>query len=182
MRGLRASGPRRCASIEHIDTWYFGRALAEMDRHLRLDALTVYLTFDPETLPSYGDDVVAVLIGDEWARIPAYLDRVKAVFRNLCARPNLGCNPFAWPSAATFSAFLPAARAAVRGAPDRIRHLRTGGPPQIELPIGTYNVLDLEPQPFAERSSDLFFAGSVVHSPGRVRGVEGACHAEGAVA
>jgi hypothetical protein len=33
---------------EHIDTWYFGRALAAMDRALRIDGLTVYLTFDPE--------------------------------------------------------------------------------------------------------------------------------------
>ena len=27
---------------EHIDTWYFGRALAAMDRELRIDTLTVY--------------------------------------------------------------------------------------------------------------------------------------------
>ena len=113
---------------EHIDTWYFGRALAEMDRHLRTDGLTVYLTFDPDTLPSYGEDVVAVLIGDEWARVPAYLTRVRAVFRNLCGRPNLGCNPFAWPSAATFAAFLPAARTAWRGLPGRIALARERRP------------------------------------------------------
>lgn len=152
---------------EHIDTWYFGRALAAMDRELSIDGLTVYLTFDPGTLPSYGDDVVVVLIGDEWARVPRYLPRVRAVFRNLGARPSLGCNPLAWPSSATFSTLLPAARAAARSAPDRVAHLRHRGGTQIELPIGTYNIEDLPTKPFHERGSDLFFAGSVVQAPGR---------------
>jgi len=169
---------------EHIDTWYFGRALEAMDRELRIDGLTFYLTFDPETLPSYGDDVVAVLIGDEWALVPSYLTRVRAVFRNLSARPNLGCNPLAWPSAATFASLLPAGRAAWRGAPGRLARTRAevaagrgrGRPPapQIELPVGTYNIADLPPKPFAERGSDLFFAGSVVHAPGRTARIKAA--------
>jgi hypothetical protein len=174
-------GPREWTPPEPverlIDTWYFGPALAAMDRELRVAGLTVYLTFDTETLPSYGDDVVVVLIGDEWARVPAYLPRVRAVFRNLCARPNLGCRPLDWPSPATLSALLPAGRAALRGLPGRVVRRRAelaaargrGRPPapQVELPIGTYNALDLPLRPLAERGSDLFFAGSVVHAPGR---------------
>jgi hypothetical protein len=118
--------------------------------------------------------VVAVLIGDEWARVPAYLPRVRAVFRNLCARPNLGCRPLAWPSPVTLSALLPAGRAAWRGLPGRLDHRRAElaaargrGPrpaPQVEVPIGTYNLLDLPLKPFSERSSDLFFAGSVAQA------------------
>jgi hypothetical protein len=159
-----------------VDTWYFGRALAAMERELQVDGLTVYLTFDAEQLPSYGDDVVAVLIGDEWARVPAYLSRVRAVFRNLCARPNLGCRPLAWPSPVTMSALLPAGRAALRGLPGRLDHWRAElaaawgrgrrPGPQVEVPIGTYNALDLPLKPFAQRSSDVFFAGSVIHAPG----------------
>lgn len=162
---------------EHIDTWYFGPALAAMDRELRVSGLTVYLTFDTETLPSYGDHVVVVLIGDEWGRAPAYLARVRAVFRNLCARPNLGCRPLAWPSAATLSSLVPAGRAAIRGTPGRITRLRAelassrgrgrAPAPQIELPIGTYNALDLAPAPPAQRGSDVFFAGSVTQAAGR---------------
>jgi hypothetical protein len=161
---------------ELIDTWYFGRALAAMERDLEIDGLTVYLTFDTERLPAYGDDVVALVIGDEWARVPAYLPRVRAVFRNLCSRPNLGCRPLAWPSPETFAALLPAARASIRGAGGRLAALRAqlaaarGGralAPQVELPIGTYNVLDLPLRRFEERGSDLFFAGSVAHAPGR---------------
>jgi hypothetical protein len=167
---------------ELIDTWYFGRALAAMQRELDDDRLTVYLTFDADELPSYGDDVVAVLIGDEWARVPAYLPRVRAVFRNLCARPNLGCRPLAWPSAVTLSALLPAGRAALRGLPGRVRHKRAelaaawgrgrAPAPQVEVPIGTYNVLDLPLKPFDQRASDLFFAGSVIHAPGRAAQVK----------
>jgi len=161
-----------------IDTWYFGRALEAMAREVEADRLTVYLTFDTEILPSYGDDVVVILIGDEWARLPAYLPRVRAVFRNLCSRPNLGCRPLAWPSPVTLSALLPAGRAAIRGGPGRLRHLRAelagargrgrALAPQVEVPIGTYNLLDLPLKPLAQRGSDLFFAGSVDHSPGRL--------------
>jgi hypothetical protein len=162
------------AADELVDTWYFGRAFAAMERELLVRGLTFYMTFDPDTLPSYGDDVVVLLIGDEWARVPAYLSRVRMVFRNCCARPNLGCRPAAWPSAVTLSTLLPAGRAAVRGAPRRLARLRAdlaasrrrGQPPapQVELPIGTFNALDLPLSPFARRSSDVFFAGSVAHS------------------
>jgi hypothetical protein len=162
------------ASDELVDTWYFGRALAAMERRLLIGGLTFYLTFDTETLPSYGDDVVVLLIGDEWARVPAYLPRVRLVFRNCCSRPNLGCRPTAWPSAVTLSAILPAARAAARGAPGRVARLRAevaasrgrGRPPasQVELPIGTFNALDIPLTPFGERKADVFFAGSVAHS------------------
>lgn len=148
-----------------------------MERELSVEGLVVYVTFDTETLPSYGENVVAVLIGDEWARVPAYLSRVRAVFRNLCARPNLGCQPLAWPSLLTMSSLLPAARATARGAPGRLSRLGAelrasrghGRAParQVELPIGTFNALDLEIVPFAERRFDLFFAGSLVHGPGR---------------
>jgi hypothetical protein len=161
---------------ELLDTWYFGRALAAMERELQVEGLTVYLTFDADTLPSYGDRVVVILIGDEWARVPAYSSDVRAVFRNLCARPNLGCRPLAWPSLVTLSALIPAGRAALRGAPGRLRYLRSelaaargrGRPPapQIELPIGTYNALDIPLTPFGERGSDVFFAGSVAHGGG----------------
>jgi hypothetical protein len=172
-----------------VDTWYFGRVLRAMAREVEADGLTVYLTFDTEKLPSYGHDVVVVLIGDEWARVPAYLSRVRAVFRNLCARPNLGCRPLAWPSAATFSAFLPAARAALRSAPGRLRHLgaelsaawgRGQRPaPQVEVPIGTYNLLELPLTPLAQRGSDLFFAGSVDQAPGRSAALKAAVMPKG---
>jgi O-Antigen ligase len=165
-----------------VDTWYFGPALAAMDEGLDVGGLTVYATFDTERLPSYGDDVVVLLIGDEWARVPAYLPRVRAVFRNTCARPNLGCNPFAQPSPEKLSTLLPAGRAMLRGARGRLGRLRAGLErersnggrlaPQIELPLGTFNLLDLPLVPFDERGCDVFFAGSVEHEPGRSPGLK----------
>ena len=127
----------------------------------RSTGLTVYATFDTEELPSYGEDVVVLLIGDEWARAPAYLPRVRVVFRNLCSRPNLGCRPLAWPSPATLSSLLPAGRAALRSAPGPLAPSagQARRPAQVELPIGTFNLLDLPVKPFAERGSDMFFAG-----------------------
>jgi hypothetical protein len=160
---------------EHIDTWYFGPALEAMDRELAVDGLTVYLTFDRRALPTYGDDVVVVLLGDESAVVPEYVDRVRAIFRNHSGRPALGCNPLAWPSVATFAAVLSAARVAWRSAPSRAALARAqlsaargrGRPPapQIELPLGAYNALDLDPKPMPERRWDMFFAGSLVQDP-----------------
>jgi hypothetical protein len=169
---LGRDGPREwtppVAVPEMLDTWYFGRALAAMERELAVGPLTVYLTFDVDELPSYGDDVVVVLIGDEWARTPAYLPRVRAVFRNLCARPNLGASLLPRPSLVSLSALLPASRAALRAAQSRLALLGRERAPQIELPIGTYNVLDLPTKPIAARDADLFFAGSVAQAPGPI--------------
>ena len=109
----------------------------------------------------YGDDVVALVIGDEWARVPAYLSRVRAVFRNLCARPNLGCGPSHGPRPRPSPPCCRPPRGA-RGAPGGRPHLRAEFAPgarrprlapQVELPIGTYNLLDLPLRPFDERAA-----------------------------
>ena len=185
----RERGPREWTPPEPvpelIDTWYFGRALAAMERELRTGPLTVYLTFDPESLPSYGDDVVVVLIGDEWARVPAYLPRVRAVFRNLCSRPNLGASPLAWPSAVDPRvAAARRARAAAAGRPRRrgcglLRARRAARAPGRAPDRAPTTCWTCRCVPFAERRSDLFFAGSVGHAPGRGGRAEGPRDAQG---
>ena len=125
-RGLRASG-RRPVRVDRADRHLVLRA-ARSPRWSASCAsrpLTVYLTFDPESLPSYGDDVVAVLIGDEWARVPAYLGarpgRLPQPLR--AAQPRL---PARSPGRRRrrFAALLPAGARGAAGAPGRLRRPR----------------------------------------------------------
>ena len=83
------AGPRP----ERADTRYFGGVFREMEAILRDREIDVYLTWDTERLPAYGERVVAVVLGDEVGQIPRYLGRVRAVFKCYGTRPVLGTSP-----------------------------------------------------------------------------------------
>ena len=163
------AGPRP----ERADTRYFGGVFREMEPVLRDREIDVYLTWDTERLPAYGDGVVAVVLGDEVGRIPRYLGRVRAVFKCYGTRPVLGTS--AVPNA-SLTGLLELAQYTVRclrwlpgGAAHARRQLgrRLRGrpllPPVAVIPLGTYNQLDLPLVPIESRPTDIFFAGSVEH-------------------
>lgn len=152
------SGPR----AERADTRYFGGVLRHMEAALEDGDLDVYLTWDVHRLPAYGPRVVAVVLGDEAARVPAYLDRVRAVFKCYGARPSLGDGPHGSHRGAPAGDVGQWLRHWARGAPERLRARRLDAAP-IAIPLGTYNQLELPAVPFEERRTDLFFAGSVGH-------------------
>ena len=142
---------------------YFGAVLAAMDERLALSGLTVYLTQDLEELPSYGPDVVAFVIGDELARVPAYVARVLAVFKNHHSRPAPTSNFVRQPSWVNFWSgvsylrlWAHHLRGAVRG---------RGSAPMWTVPTGVLNQVELPLKPIDARATDLFFAGSVTHTP-----------------
>lgn len=147
-----------------VDSAYFGAVLAAMDRRVARGGLTVYLTQDVERLPSYGPDVVAVIVGDELTRVPAYVDRVRAVFKNHPVRPLLTSSFLrepSWTNLWWFASFLRAWRHHLPGA---AHWLRAGRPaPVWMLPIGVLNQVEVPFRPLAERTADVFFAGSVGH-------------------
>jgi hypothetical protein len=152
--------PHRGPRPERADTRYFARAFTAMEARLRDPDVDVYLTWDVTRLPSYGDRVVAVVLGDEAGRIPRYLHRVRAVFKAYGTRPVLGAGPWTGPELAQFGVrwlkWLP-------GAAEHARH-RHG---QISvIPLGTFNQDDLPVVPVDERPTDIFFAGSVEHQGG----------------
>jgi hypothetical protein len=135
--------------------------------------LDVYLTWNWEELPAYGDRVVAVLLGDEVGRIPRYASRVRAVFKSYGTHPALGVGPLRDPSLTGLASFaqygvrwlrwLPSGVAyAGQLARTRSRGARTA-PAVTTIPLGTYNQLDLPIVPIEQRPTDLFFAGSVEH-------------------
>jgi hypothetical protein len=155
------------------DPIYFAGVLAELDRRLESGGLTVYMTQNLDELPSYGMDVVVVLMGEEFTRVPRYFDRVLAVFKNYPVRPALTTNVLREPSWMNFWWFVAYARTLVHHAPglrDYRRRRAEGGwvAPIWRLPVGTANQFDLPLKPLAERGTDLFFAGSILHRPGAV--------------
>jgi len=145
-----------------------------MDRRLtdigESDPLTVYLTWKLDELPSYGRDVVAVVLGDEWARFPEYADDVLATFKCYGTRPPLdvGLRPTHLNAMRlakrlrTTVYWLPGWMSALT---QRIRaqfHSEAIRPIHA-IPLGYGNQIDLPVRPIRERSVDVFFAGSVEH-------------------
>ncbi len=163
----RAWDPHAGPRPERADTRYFGAAFTAMEPHLRDPDVEVHLTWDVERLPAYGDRVVAVVLGDESARVPAYAGRVRAVFKCYGVRPVLGAGPLRDRSPTGLAALAQCGVRWLRWLPGGTRDLvrRAGGhrAPVHVIPLGTFNQLDVELVPIAERPTDLFFAGSVDH-------------------
>jgi hypothetical protein len=149
---------------------YVRGVLREMERRLGPRGLTVYVTWKLDAVPTTGDRVVAVVLGDEWARVPLYAADVLATFKCYGTRPALGRLP---PDPGLALMLLAKhARTWAHGREGRRRYARAtrerrargeAVPPVYPIPLGYGNQLDLPVRPLAERATDLFFAGSVAH-------------------
>ena len=160
----------------HPDARYFARVLAEMEPRLARDRLTFYLTWDVRQLPSYGPDVVAVVVGDEAARIPPYFHRIGATFKGHGSRPTLGVARPGFLSSLGGAAALELLEKQLIGIPGvinrgrqaiRARSLR---PPRLPgvfpIPLGYFQQVERPLIPILARPVDVFFAGSVQHFVG----------------
>lgn len=153
------------------DSFYFSGVMAAMDRQLEASGLTVYLTQDLERLPSYGRDVVVVLIGDEFTRVPGYVGEVRAIFKNYAVRPALASNPLREPTWVNLWSLAWHLRTWAYHVPARAgyRRRRARGEwvaPIWRLPVGVVDQIALPIKPLADRKHDLFFAGSIGHQHG----------------
>lgn len=150
---------------------YLGGVFEAMEDRLDEDDLTVYVTWKLDELPSYGPDVVAVVLGDEWGRYPLYTNRTRAVFKMDGTDLPLEIDPFRTPgqlSAVTAAKY-------VRLQPERIPHLvrawrdRWSGPswtdgapvPIFDIPLGYVYQDDLPIKPLGDRAYDMYFSGSI---------------------
>ncbi len=102
---------------------YFGHVFRHLDDRLGDKGLTVYLTSRTDYLPSYGPKVVAVIVADELYRIPHYVNRVAAVFKNHGVRPRLGCHPLREPSLVNLRSLFVFVGRSVRYLPSAARYL-----------------------------------------------------------
>ena len=83
--------------------------------------LTVYVTWLLDQLPSAGDDVVAIAMGDEWSRTPLYAQEVLATFKMYGTSPSLGFRVFGRPSWIRLLLAAKYGRALAHGARGRFR-------------------------------------------------------------
>jgi hypothetical protein len=144
-----------------------------MERTLQDPEIDVYLTLGPDRLPEYGDRVVAVVLGDEVGRIPRYVGRVRAVFKDYGVRPALAGGPLRDPSLTGVLELAQYTIRWLRWLPDGAGARRPAREPTIARaahpsagcrhPVGTFNQLDLPIIPIEERATDVCFAGSLEH-------------------
>lgn len=150
---------------------YFRQVLQTASERLGGHGLTFYITWELDRIPSYGDDVVTIVMGDEWCRVPAYADDVLVSFKCYGTQYTAGWAPFHQPihlSTLIALKYLQVTWERLRGPGEgtALRHaLRwwNASSPIYSVPLGYGNQLDLPITPIAERDHDIFFAGSVKH-------------------
>jgi hypothetical protein len=156
------------------DCFYFGKVFEAMEKSLEVSGLVFYLTWDIHQLPSYGQNIVAVVLGDEWCRIPTYFHKVRAVFKCYGTHPILGCNPLLKPSYLNFLTLMQFIRNLLIHVPyslnyllHKFKSLQLGAakiPPIYDIPLGYFNQLELPIKEIETRLYDVYFAGSVGQS------------------
>lgn len=146
----------------------FARVEAEVERRdpalaSRLDRLHVVVTPNPEHLPLSGAGVVALLVSDNWARVPRWADDVALVLATNRGRRFLDATrmlprPLGWAEVLD----------EVRVRAERTSWARRGRRPAlpasaiVPMPLGYAHQHDVPPVPWEERDIDAFFAGSMV--------------------
>ncbi len=158
-------------SSEHIknkpDLIYFGRVLDHIKTHIKTSGLIFYITWDVKKLPSYGNHVVPILLGDEWCRIPDYFSKVRATFKAYGTKPEFGFFVFHGSPQIILLNLLQLIRITVLRLPGILKNfvysIGRPLPPIFDIPLGYFQQLDLPVKAINERDIDIFFAGSIAH-------------------
>lgn len=153
---------------------YFSQVFEAMEKSLKIKDLVFYLTWENlDTLPSYGQNVVAIVLGDEWCRTPKYCHKVRAVFKCYGTSPTLGCNPISQPSYLNIMTLLQFMKAWIAGLPgqfnytfQKIKSKQIDAAKNIsiyDIPLGYYKQLNLPIEEIENRTYDVLFNGSIKH-------------------
>jgi len=147
-----------------VQSAYFGRVLSEAVDQLRGHGWTFYLTWDISDLPEYGPHVVAIVMGDEWCRIPAYAHRIAATFKCYGTKPTLPSRSFSYRTILEWAHFVQVQTVRLPGVL-RARWLRARGVDLhlYDIPLGYANQTGLPLKDFESRTYDVSFVGSPVH-------------------
>ncbi len=145
---------------------YWVRIFKEFEKRSSLSGLTFYLISNHilvDELPSYGDDVVAVIRTDEECWIPPYLNKVRYVFKTYGFEPWCGASL----SEQSPASVLKCIRDWVFWSWRYLSYLRQSGfsPRQsagrMVLPLGYARQTDLPGKPFKSRNYLVGFLGSI---------------------
>ncbi len=148
------------------DLVYYGRVLEYIQQYSQAKDLIFYITWSVNKLPSYGKNVVVILIGDEWCRIPSYSHQVRAIFKAYGISPEFGFKNSHGQLQITLLNLLQATRITAIRVPGIVKRLLQSPQarsPIYPIPIGYFKQLDLPIKAIESRGIDVFFAGSVQH-------------------
>lgn len=152
---------------------YFGRVLQAVEENLGKQGLVFYVTLsDMQKLPSYGDNVVVLIIGDEHYRLPRYIHQVGAVFKAYGTSQEMRWKALAMkPSYRSFITLVQYFSNLSLRLPLLVNYefqkLRAAVSkdvkiaPIYDIPGGYHNSEDLPIKPIDDRAYDVFFDGSV---------------------
>ncbi len=164
--------PRNCGFVA-----YFGQTLQVVDRALPNRGLVFYVTMvEMKELPSYGENVFVLILGDEFYRIPDYVNKVGGIFK--CygthqVREQISLyRPFLRLSYFKFLVLSQSIKnLGYRLAKKVRRRLKRLGTlllakqhitPIYDIPPGYFNSENLPIKPIHDRTCDVFFDGSIV--------------------
>jgi hypothetical protein len=145
---------------------YWVRIFKEFEKCSSLSGLTFYLISNHilvDELPSYGDDVVAVIRSDEECWIPPYLNKVRYVFKTYGFEPWCGASLSEQSPASIMKCMRDWGRWSWR----YLSYLRHGkfspaqGDRKMVLPLGYARQTDLPGKPFESRRFLVGFLGSI---------------------
>jgi Exostosin family len=148
---------------------YCAKVLQVLEKIPEFKHLTFYITFDQlDELPSYGKNVVVIMVGDEGCHIPLYFHKVLAIFKPYGIKPFLGSNPFLNPSYINYLSLLQFLKIWIDCIPglwnfwlNRLRLGRYYRNNLFAIPLGYYKQIELPIKALEARQYDIFFAGSV---------------------
>lgn len=157
-------------------TAYFSKVFQSVEKTLNNKGLIFYVTMtEMHELPSYGDNVIVVILGDELGRIPKYVDKVGAIFKCYGTNQIVGCNPLFIFSYLNFLTVIKFLKTLIIRLPLIINYqfqkfkswllspIKIA--PIFDIPLGYYNSEDLPIKNLDVRPCDVFFAGSAIHEP-----------------
>lgn len=145
---------------------YWVRVLRKLERLLDIRNLVFYIVWGTEAvreLPSYGSNVVVLLLMEEFCEIPPYLDQVLYVFKTHGFFPYVNTSGLNASVALMAKSIRDAGRWACRSGLLAVRHRAAlareeGG---MIVPLGYARQTDLPGKPFSERRYTISFIGSV---------------------
>jgi len=142
---------------------YFRKILVELSKTGILNEHKVYITRKINTLPEVGDDVIVLLLGDEWCRYPDYLKDVKAVIKCYGVCPASGFTFHKDFNLLQFLSMLNHIRTMKMRLPSMFKHGMQSSLREkvLHIPLGYYKQEDVSRIPIKDREIDIYFAGSV---------------------
>lgn len=151
--------------FDDIFLTYYVKAFRHLEEITSLRGLTFYIVWNYQiirSLPTYGNDVVAVLLQDEACVMPHYLGKVRFVFKAYGCYPGLGLIS----GGINLTSILKAGKNLATW----LRHLAVflgkNGPKPIPrnrmvIPLGYARQTDLPVKPFNDRRYVISFIGSL---------------------